>query len=347
MKTSERRRPGENDGSGRKRVAIIVYEGALLLNVAGPAESFFWANRELGRAQEGKGRPSAGYDVTLLSERGGLVRTPSGIELMTEALPSAAEAAFDTVAVVGGMGVRAFTPNDPLVGWLDSMQGRVRRIASFGSGVFALAQAGLLDGRRCAAHWRVAEVLSDSFPATLVEPGMLFVRDGNILTAAGSTASIDLALKMIEDDFGRATAIAVARVLVISRLRSGEQPQFSAELRAQLAATPRIAAAAEWIVNNIDTRPTVAAIAGRFAMSERNFSRLFTRETGFSPRRYLELVRIEAARRWLTGSRLPIEKVALRSGFSSGETLTHSFKKVMGVSPTEYRGRADEHCEDF
>jgi transcriptional regulator GlxA family with amidase domain len=346
MKMGERLK-SEARAAKHHRLGIIAYDGASLLNIAGPCETFFWANRELQQGQGQDGGRVGDYEVVLLSQDGGVVRTSCGVDVVTQPLPSADDAMLDTVAIVGGMGVGMLGEGDPLIAWLRAFGSSERRIASFGSGVFALAQAGLLDDRSCAAHWRIADVLRDRFPKIRIETGALFVCDGNRVTAAGLSASMDLALKMIEGDFGQAVAVSVARVMVVSRIRTGEQPQISAELRAQIAATPKIAAAAEWIVNNIDARPTVAAIAERFAMSERNFSRLFTRETGFSPRRYLELVRIEAARRWLTGSRLPIEKVALHCGFSGGETMAYSFKKIMGMTPGDYRERIHADASDL
>jgi transcriptional regulator GlxA family with amidase domain len=210
-------------------------------------------------------------------------------------------------------------------------------MASFGSGAFILGKTGLLNGKRCAVHWRVAHVMRDLFPLVDVDTEALFVRDGNCLTSVGSMASVDLALSMVEEDLGKAMALTIARILVLPRMRPGDQPQVSAELRAQTAATPRVANAAEWIVSNIDKRPTVANLADRFAMSERNFSRVFTRELGMSPQRFIESARLEAARRWLIGSNLPIDTIARRSGYSNGEHLSQAFKKVMLTTPGDYR----------
>ena len=324
-------------------VGVLVYEGALLLNVAGPCEAFFLAGRELTR-QQPAGRAAGGYRSVLLSPRGGLVRMSSGIEVQTLPVAAAGALGLDTIAVAGGWGIRSMTEDAALVEWLRVTAAATHRVAAFGSGAYLLAQAGLLQGRRCAVHWRIADDLQQRYPQVRVETGALFVQDGNCLTAAGASASIDLALKMIGDDFGALVAMLVARVMIISRMRTGEQPQLSAELRAQVAATPRVATVADWMIKNIDRKPSVAGMAERFAMSERNFSRMFVREVGISPRKFLEQIRIESARRWLVGSTLPIGQVAVRSGFSSGEHLAQNFKKLMGSTPSDYRAllRAQE-----
>lgn len=330
-----RRAPDEQDA--RRFIGILVFEGALLLNAVGPAECFAMANRATAR----EGRPDS-YHVELLSVRGGLVAGTAGIAVDTVALSEREDTTFDTIAVVGGIGVRAIGPHDPLTLWLRRHAVRAGRVTSFGSGSFALAQAGLLDGRRCAAHWRIAGDLKRLHPRVLVQTDSLFVQDGNYLSAAGSSASIDLALKMVEDDLGKDVAIRVAQIMIVSRVRTGEQPQLSAELRAQLAASPRIAIAAEWMVAHIDARPRVAQVAARFAMSERTFSRQFSREMGMTPRRFLELARLEAARRWLVGSTLPMEKVALRAGYTSAEQFKNAFRSAMGTVPTVYRQMAQD-----
>lgn len=327
-----------------RRIAMVAFDHAVLLNLAGPAEAFGYANREFAR-QRGLEGGAPPYEVRTYSPAGGAIRTSCGIALVTEGFPEPTTIDFDTVAVIGGLHMRELATDASIIGWLRAAVPRARRVASFGSGAFLLGKAGLLDGRRCAAHWRIADVLAEEVPAARVEAGALFVRDGNCLTAAGSIASIDLALSMIEEDHGKSLALTVARVMVLPHMRPGDQPQVSAELRAQTAVSPRVQKAAEWILASLDRRPTVAAVASRFAMSERNFSRSFTREIGMSPQRFIVAARIEAARRWLTGSTLPIDTIARRAGYSSGEHLTHAFRKMMGTTPGDYRRSAREDGE--
>jgi transcriptional regulator GlxA family with amidase domain len=329
-----------------RRIAMVAFDDAVLLNMAGPAEVFGYANREFARRGGFEDAP-APYEVRAYSPAGGVITTSCGITLVTQALPEAVTGGFDTIAVIGGLHMRELATDGSIIAWLRTAAPLAKRIASFGSGAFLLGKAGLLDGRRCAAHWRIADVLAEEVPAARVEAGALFVRDGNCLTAAGSIASIDLALSMIEEDHGKSLALTVARVMVLPHMRPGDQPQVSAELRAQTAVSPRVQKAAEWILASLDRRPTVAAVARRFAMSERNFSRSFTREIGMSPQRFIVAARLEAARRWLTGSTLPIDTIARRAGYSSGEHLTHAFRRVMGTTPGDYRRSAREGGETF
>lgn len=315
-----------------KRIGILVDDGVLLLNVAGPTEVFNAANHE----SRGRGGPLL-YRVELLSPSGGLLRASSGIEIMTAPLPDPARVRYHTIAVAGGMRNDAMIRNADTLVWLRRMSEDAERVASIGGGAFLLAQAGLLNMRRCVTHWLYRENLQASYPGIRVDPEALFVADGKLYSTAGSSAGIDLAIQMLEEDFGRRIAIDVARVLMVARRRSGEQPQISAELKAQAASLPRIASAAEWIVANLDTPLRVSDIAGRFAMSERNFSRAFKKELSITPQQFIALTRIEAARRWLVETRLPIDKIARRCGFSSAEQMNQSFRRVMACSPSDYR----------
>lgn len=322
-------------GTPCRRIGLLAYEGVLLLNIAGPSEVFSAANRELARRFPDAEHPF--YEVLALSPAGGLVGTSASIAIETSALPDLSVERFDTIAVAGGASVRAMSDNPQVLDWLRAGSARVARLAALGGGVLVLARAGLLDGRRCVAHWRNSGDIATEFPRVTVDQGALFVRDGHVLTAAGFTSSMDLALEIIQEDFGKALAVEIAQMLVVARIRSGEQPQLSAELRAQRATSPRIAKAAEWIVANVHKRPSVATIADRFAMSERNFSRSFTSAMGLSPKRFIEQVRLETARRWLASSDISMEMVAHCSGYSGGEHLAQTFKRSLGMSPMEYR----------
>lgn len=315
-------------------MAIVVDDGVLLLNVAGPTEVFNAANHE----SLGQGGPVL-YQVELLSPAGGMLRCSSGIEINTHPLPDPTQCRFDTIAVAGGMRNDAMIRNTQTLSWLMQMADGAERIASIGGGAFVLARAGLLDMRRCVTHWLYREALQKSYPGVRVDPEALFVSDGKLYTTAGSTAGIDLAIQMLEEDFGRKIAIDVARVLMVARKRSGEQPQISAELKAQSATVPRIASAAEWIVANLHEPLRVSDIADRFAMSERNFSRAFKKELSVTPQQFIAQARIEAARRWLVDSTIPIDKIARRTGFSSAEQMTQSFRRVLAISPSDYRER--------
>lgn len=318
--------------AAHRAIVVMAYDGAQLLSMAGPCEAFLATNTAL----EARGEP-APYSITLASPEGGIVRTTAGVEINTCAFESLTDLTPDTLIVPGGSGIRAVMADPRAIGWLRASAVSARRLAAFGGGTFILASAGLLYGHHCVTHWRFEDDLEREFPDIRLQRGALYVRDGRISTAAGASASLDLAIGFVEEDLGHALASHVAHMMVVPRRRPGEQPQISAELAAQSSATPRVAETAEWIVQNIHTRPTVAGLAHRFAMSERNFSRRFREETGLSPSRYIERARLEAARRWLVSSQLPLEHVARKSGFSSARHLNQAFRKAMGVTPFAYR----------
>ncbi len=322
---------------GERKIGVIAFDGIMLLSIA-LSSVFAAANRLI--VERGLCGGRAPYKVLLLSQRGGLVTTTCGLQMMTDPLANHDAASFDTISVGGGSMVKTLANDGEVVSWLRAGAGSIRRIASFGGGAFVLAKAGLLDDKRCVTHWRYAADLQRAYPHIRVDSDALFARDEGSFTAAGSSANIDVALQMVEEDFGRPLAIDIARALLVSRKRPGEQPQVSAELKAQFAATPRVASAAEWIVEHIDRRPSVAQLADQFAMSERNFSRAFKKAMGVAPQQFMERAKLEAARRWLADSDLPIEKVARRSGFSGGNHLAQSFRKLMGLTPAEYRAAA-------
>lgn len=326
-------RAGQDEHKASPRqIVVMAYEGAQLLSLAGPCEAFSATNTALAARHQ-----PAAYAIAIASPRGGIVRTAAGVEINTRPFDSFDATMPDTLIVPGGSGIRAVMADTRSLDWLRSKAVSARRLAAFGGGTFILAAAGLLSGHRCVTHWRFEDDLEREFPDIRVQRGALYVRDGRISTAAGASASLDLAIGFVEDDLGHTLASEVARMMVVPRRRPGEQPQISAELAAQSSATPRVAEAAEWIVQNIHARPTVAGLAHRFAMSERNFSRRFREETGVSPARFIEKARLEAARRWLVTSQLPMESVARKSGFSSASHLNQVFRKSLGVTPLAYR----------
>jgi len=326
------------DGSfrGPRLIGILVYEGVLLLNIAGPIEVFAAANRER-RARDSHAATADIYRPILISPRGGPVGTSSGIVVDTIPFSEADGMTFDTLAVAGGINIKSMAGDHELTDWLRAKAPAVRRIVSFGGGAFVLARTGILDERVCVTHWLYTRELQRAYPQVKVEPDAIFARDGHCFTTAGSSAAIDLAMQLVEDDHGPSLAIDIARVLILPRKRPGEQPQVSVELKAQSASIPRIFMAAEWIIENIERQPAVADLAERFAMSERNFSRVFKKEFGMSPQRFIEKAKLEAARRWLAESTLPVEKIARRTGYSGGAHLSQVFRRAMGVTPGEYR----------
>jgi transcriptional regulator GlxA family with amidase domain len=217
--------------------------------------------------------------------------------------------------------------------------GRARRVASVCTGAFLLAEAGLLDGRRATTHWYACDELARRYPAITVDPEPIYVRDGDVATSAGVTAGMDLALALVEEDLGRDTALTVARWLVLFLRRAGNQAQFSSQLAAQVADRDALCELRAWIADHPGEDLSVETLAARVALSPRHFARAFREEVGVTPGRYVERVRLEAARRRLEESGDPIGAVAAACGFGTPETMRRAFLRALGVGPAEYRRR--------
>jgi len=313
-----------------RRVAVVAYPGVQMLDVTGPIEVFAAAAR-LAR------RPA--YAVEVLAAAAGPVTSQSGIRVVADRAWTAVTRGIDTLLVAGGQGTADAMRDRGLLAWLRRMAPRVRRLGSVCSGTFLLAEAGLLDGRRATTHWSVCDRLAARYPAIRVESDPIFVRDGSVYSSAGVTAGIDLALALVEEDHGRELALHTARQLVVFLKRPGGQSQFSAQLAAQAAEREPLRDLQAWIAEHPGGDCSVAALARRVAMSPRNFARVFGREVGATPARFVETTRVESARRRLEESADGVEAVATRAGFGSAESMRRAFLRTLGVPPSAYRGR--------
>ena len=243
----------------------------------------------------------------------------------------------DTLVVVGGLGFDEASADPELVRHVARLARRARRVASVCSGTFVLAAAGLLDGRTATTHWAVASYLADRHPSITVEPDRIYVRDGDVWSSAGVTAGIDLTLALVAEDLGEELAHLVARWLVLPVRRSGGQSQYSVQLASTEGGSATFAPLLEWVGANLDADLSVAALAERVGWSERHFARRFTAETGHSPGRHVEDLRLDAARQLLETSDLGIEVVARRCGFASREVLHRAFQRRLATTPAQYR----------
>lgn len=313
-----------------RTIEILVFPGCQLLDVAGPLQVFASAN-------DLHGDGLAPYRLRTVSVRAGLVTTSSGLGLCAEALGLAHEP-VDTLVVAGGRGVTAAASDPELMAWLDARMPRARRVASVCTGAFLLAATGCLDGRRVATHWTRCAELARRFPKVRVEADPIFIRDGPVWTSAGITAGIDLALALVEADLGRGPALAVARHLVVFLKRPGGQAQFSTALSLQ-DAEDRFGPLHAWIEAHLAEDLTVARLAERAGMSPRSFARHYREATDVTPAHALERLRLEAARRLLAETRLPLKRIASRCGFGSEETLRRSFLRLIATTPGDYRRR--------
>jgi transcriptional regulator GlxA family with amidase domain len=277
----------------------------------------------------------------LASPRGGDVTTTSGLRLAGTAPLALLAGPVDTVLVAGGgwRCVEALVGDSGLVAWLRNRAGSVRRIGSVCTGAFALAAAGLLDGRRATTHWESCARLAATHPAITVVPDAIFVADPPLYTSAGVSAGLDLALALVEADLGQAAALAVARELVLFLRRPGGQSQFSAGLEAQAGASDRMRDLIAWMAQHPEADLKVAALAARAGMSERNFARVFRAETGQTPARFTEAVRMERAKVYLEGADWPLQRLAERCGFGSVDGLHRALRRRLGITPGQYRAR--------
>ncbi|WLG94286.1 GlxA family transcriptional regulator [Pseudomonas sp. FP198] len=313
-----------------KTVHVLAFANVQVLDVTGPLQVFASAN-DLAR---GQGLPGP-YAPTVIAAVGGAVMSSAGLALMAEPLPSEGS---DTLLIAGGWGVYEAAKDPALVAWVKDQGARSRRVASVCTGAFLLAASGWLDGRRVATHWTRCEQLARQHPELQVEPNPIFIKDGSVWTSAGVTAGIDLALALVEEDLGRAMALEVARHLVVFLKRPGGQSQFSATLALQEQGG-RFDKLHAWIAENLTRDLGLSSLAAEAGMSERSFVRHYRAETGQTPARAVELIRVETARRLLCDSAVPIKRVALQCGFGSEETLRRSFLRGMGVTPQAYRER--------
>jgi transcriptional regulator GlxA family with amidase domain len=313
-------------------VELLAFPLVQLLDVTGPIQVFASANDFV---LEAGGRPP--YDLRVVTQGGAQVTASAGLKLSTLPLPLGG-AAVDTLMVAGGQGVEAAAADPVIIEWVQARAKRARRLASVCTGAFLLAASGLLDGRRAVTHWSYCAELARRFPKVRVESDPIFVRDGAVWSSAGVTAGIDLALALVEEDLGRTVALAVARYLVVFMKRPGGQAQFSTALSLQ-AADDEFGPLHEWISNHLSDDLPLPVLADHAGMSERSFSRHYAEATGLTPAHSIERLRVEAARRLLSETGLPVKRICQRCGFGSEETMRRSFLRLLAVTPQEYRTR--------
>jgi transcriptional regulator GlxA family with amidase domain len=326
------------------RVLILAVAPAQLLDIAGPMEVLAQAGRLQGLDRHGE--DMAGdqplYDVHCFIVAGaGVPATSAGLGLISTTTEQALlrAAPFDTLIVVGGEGARSRGEEAAVQRLVRHLASSSRRIVGVCTGAFVLAAAGLLDGRRVTTHWRWCAELARRYPRLKVEPEPIYLNDGPIWTSAGITAGMDLTLALVEEDHGHRLALAVARELVLFLRRSGDQKQFSTVLSAQTSPKTRLGDLLAWMTENLHRPLTVEALAARANLSPRNFSRVFLEETGQTPARLVERMRVEEARRRLENGRTGLAAVAAACGFQTEETMRRSFLRQIGTPPSGYRDR--------
>ncbi len=316
-------------------VVIVAYPGVQSLDLTGPLEVFHAADELIARER----RSERGYRVRVVGGDGGSLMTSSQMTITPDAALGRAPSPVDTLIVAGGRGCPQAVADEALVDWLATAARAARRTASVCTGAFLLAETGMLDGRRATTHWAYARELADRYPRVHVDPTPICIRDGPIWSSGGVTAGVDLALAMLEDDIDRDAALTVARRLVVFLHRPGGQAQFSAAIPGRDASHGPLREAQRFAAANPGADLSVEAMAADANMSPRHFARRFHIETGVTPARFVERVRLEAARHQLESSCEPLALIAAACGFGTVETLRRVFLRALEVDPHEYRRR--------
>lgn len=312
-----------------QRVGFVVYPGYSMMALAA-VPAFEVANLASDEAT---------YDIHFISEHGGSVSTSAGMNVETEAF---GETPFDTLVIGGGTFVQPSTPG--LVALVQRAAARARRVAAICTGAFVLGEAGLLDGRRVTTHWMHARELKSQFPQCTADTDRIFINDGPIWTSAGMSAGIDLALALIEADLGHEVTKEIAKKLVLYHRRAGGQSQFSTLLDLD-AKSDRIQAALTYAKQNLHRPLSVEELAEAAHLSPRQFSRVFHAETGQSPAKAVENLRVEAARVLMERSRHPIDAVADQTGFADRNRMRRAFLRAFGQPPQIIRRNARGYAD--
>jgi transcriptional regulator GlxA family with amidase domain len=318
--------------SGAKKIVMLCVSPAQGVDVIGPLEVFSMASRIVEQSSGSKV-----YELELVTNSEDLrLATSSGVAILAHRHYREVRGKIDTLLIAGGQGARQ-SIDTALLDWIRKVASRARRICSICTGAALLADAGLLKGKRATTHWLHVESFARKHPDVAWDPNPIWVQDEHIYTSAGITAGMDLALGLLEEDFGSALALDVARRMVIFLRRPGSQAQFSVALAAQAAERKSLQELQVWIAEHLAADLSVEALAERVSMSARNFARVFTRELGVTPGSYVEQVRVEAARTQLESTEDGVEQIAARCGFSSAELLRRCFVRHFKVAPSEYR----------
>jgi transcriptional regulator GlxA family with amidase domain len=323
-----------------KRVGFLGFDGVTALDLVGPLEAFSTAN-----VDRGDGDPR-GYEVLIITESDETFASESGVAFKGHRILRRAPA-LDTLVIPGGAGLRRPETNGRISTWIRRRAGGIRRIASVCTGIYGLAPTGLLDGRRVTTHWRFADDVARRFPRLKVDPNALFLKDGPFYTSAGVTAGIDLALAMIEEDYGPAVALTVARELVMYLKRPGGQEQYSEPLRFQLHAQDRFSDLVPWLLGHLQQDLSVEAMAERVCLSPRQFSRRFKKVFGRTPAVFVATMRLDEARRRLAAPDESLQRVGASVGFKSPDVFRRAFERRFLVTPSVYRGRFDTASRRF
>ena len=317
-----------------RRIVFVAGPGTEILDLVGPLQVFARASDIYRR--NNSGAPIYSIEVVSVSPVRSLTAN-CGLRFHADKTFRQLRGKIDTLLVAGGDAIEQNKINPEAVRWLKQIAKRARRVGSVCTGAMLLARAGLLDGHRVTTHWNWCETLVRRAPRADVDPDPIFVRDENIYTSAGVTTGMDLALALVEEDYGSRLALETARNLVLYLRRPGGQSQFSAALSLQATDRKPLRELEAWVLEHLDKPLTVPDLAQQLAMSPRNFARVFTREMKTTPAKFVERLRVEAARRRLEESQNSMETIASECGFGSVNSMRNVFQRTLKISPGQYR----------
>ena len=321
--------------SRTRRIVFVAGPGTEILDLVGPLQVFARASDIVARKNPGA-PPIYSVEVVSISAHRSLAAN-CGLRITADKTFREVQGRIDTLLVAGGAAIEEDEISPPVVRWLKKITNRIRRVGSVCTGAMLLGRAGLLDGRRATTHWSWCETLIRRAPRAMVDPDPIFVRDENVYTSAGVTAGMDLALALVEEDHGSQLALQVARNLVLYLRRPGGQSQFSAALSLQLTDRKPLRELESWVLDNLNKPLTVPVLAQRAAMSPRNFARVFAQEMKITPAKFVERLRIEAARRRLEESQNSMETIASECGFGNVNSMRNVFQRSLKIPPGQYR----------
>lgn len=316
---------------GPKRIGFIGFDGVVAIDVTGPADAFAVAN-------DAANDPKPSYEVLVIASSSQPFVAESGLIFKPQATFKNAPS-LDTLIIPGGCGLRTPAVNRCVSEFVKTRARFTRRIASVCTGIYGLAATGLMSGRKVATHWHHAHNVARRFPDLEVNDNAIFIKDGPFYTSGGATAGIDLALFLIEEDYGQQVSLAVARELVVYLKRSGGQEQYSQPLQFQMESVSRFSELTTWMLSHLNDNLSVEALAAKACLCPRHFSRRFKAEFGTSPADFVERLRLDEARRRISNGDNSIENVGISVGFKSADSFRRAFERRLGVTPSDYRRR--------
>jgi transcriptional regulator GlxA family with amidase domain len=315
----------------RMKVAIVVFDGAQALDVAGPLDVFAEANSFLPEHQR--------YEVSVVGKEAGTVACSNGMQLAVSQGFADNDIQWDLLLVAGGPRLPDTPPSDAFLAWLQRQALGAKRFGSVCNGAFVLAHAGLLDGKEVTTHWADAGRLSSEFPHANVQPDRIFVRDGRLFTSAGVTAGIDLCLSLVTEDWGHELAVRVAKRLVVYIQREGGQSQYSPYIGAGKEEDPILSKVQRYVSEHLTETLSIEELASAASVSRRTLSRVFAKNAKVTPSVFVEQIRVDTARKFLEDTDAPLKTVAFKCGFHSATHMRTTFSRRLNVTPKEYRLR--------